>query len=159
MPDISFQLVQAGLGDAGTIDPMVKSFHIEEGAIVSDRVRRNTVETLLANPAFGRIFLVELADGARAGYAALAFGFSLEFGGRDAFLDELYILPAYRGRGLGGATLAAVNNWVEAEGICALHLEVEKANKTAKQLYLKSGFADREHYHLMTRQIADVRSS
>ncbi len=40
-----------------------------------------------------------LLDGTAAGYAALTFGFSLEVGGRDAFIDELFLIEAARGKG------------------------------------------------------------
>jgi len=37
-------------------------------------------------------------DGQAAGYAATCSGFSIEFGGRDAFIDELHIAPGHRAR-------------------------------------------------------------
>jgi GNAT superfamily N-acetyltransferase len=34
------------------------------------------------------------------GYIVLAFGFSFETGGRNAFIDELYVAPEHRGKGI-----------------------------------------------------------
>jgi N-formylglutamate amidohydrolase/GNAT superfamily N-acetyltransferase len=88
------------------------------------------------------------------GYAILAYGFSLEFGGRDAFLDEFYIDEQFRGRGIGKAAPEAICQWARDTGLAAVHLEVEKANTSAKALYANLGFEDREHYHLMSLRIA-----
>jgi len=102
---------------------------------------------------------VQRSDGETAGYAVIAFGFSLEFGGRDAFLDELFIVEACRGQGIGSAALSAVCAWARHEGLCALHLEVERDNKAAKALYTRTGFEDRSHYNLMSLHIANVRET
>ncbi len=151
------QLLEAGPDDADRIDLLVAAFHRHEGVNVAAQARRASIEALLAMPAQGRILLVQHRDVEIVGYAVLAFGFSLEFGGRDAFLDELFIADDYRGQGIGSAALTAVCAWARQEGLCALHLEVERNNMAAKALYLKSGFEDRSHYNLMSLHIENVR--
>ena len=54
---------------------------------------------ILQNEAYGRVFLIELGE-ELAGYCVLTLGYSLEFRGVDAIVDELYLRAAYRGRGL-----------------------------------------------------------
>ena len=61
--------------------------------------RRATVE-LLNDETKGRVWLVE-ADGEQVGYVVLTYGYSLEFHGRDALVDELFLTETARGRGLG----------------------------------------------------------
>jgi len=112
---------------------------------------------LLGAPDQGRILLVQSDKSDIVGYAVLAFGFSLEFGGRDAFLDELFIAEAFRGQGIGSAALSAVCTWARREYLCALHLQVERDNKAAKALYNRAGFEDRSHYHLMSLHIVNVQ--
>ena len=46
------------------------------------------------------------------GYLVLTLGYSLEYGGRDAFIDEVYIRSSYRGRGIGTAALTFRRNSV-----------------------------------------------
>ena len=84
-------------------------------------------------------------------YLAVSFGYSLEFGGRDAFRRELYVNDSARGQGRQsgasrrGAALSHRRN-------PRPHLEVERTNQTAKDLYEQSGF--REHTrHLMTKKL------
>lgn len=58
-------------------------------------------------PACGRAWLIH--DGPSiAGYIMLTIGFRLEFGGQDAFIDERYMVPARRRRGIGRAAMAFV---------------------------------------------------
>lgn len=151
------KLLEARPDDADRIDRFVAAFHRHEGVNVAAQARRDSIDALLATPAQGRILLVQHRDAEIVGYAVLAFGFSLEFGGRDAFLDELFIADDHRGQGIGSAALTAVCAWARQEGLCALHLEVERHNTAAKALYLKSGFEDRSHYNLMSLHIDNVR--
>ena len=58
-----------------------------------------------SDPTIGRVFLAADKNSAR-GFLALAFGYSLDYHGRDAFVDEFLILEKYRGKGLGGKMLA-----------------------------------------------------
>ena len=152
-------LVEAGPEQASVIDRLVAAFHRHEGVRLSQDARQTAINSLLVEPVRGRILLIQTPNGETVGYAVLAFGFSIEFGGRDAFLDELFIDDAFRSRGLGTAALAAVCNWADNAGLCALHLEVGRDNETAKALYTSAGFADRSHYQLMSLQIADVRDT
>jgi GNAT superfamily N-acetyltransferase len=149
-------LADATTADASLIDAMIARFHATEGVTMSAKVRRATLDTLLARPEQGRILLFRLPGGTVCGYAIIAFGFSFEFGGRDAFLDEVFIEEAHRGQGLGKAALDAVCQWARDTGLAAVHLEVEKDNRAAKTLYGRLGFEDREHYHLMSLRIADT---
>lgn len=113
----------------------------------AERVMRQ----LARDTALGRLFTIE-SDGAVVGYLALTFGFSLEFGGRDAFVDELYIAPEARGRGLGRQALAIAEEACVHAGITALHLEVEHVNTKAKALYARSGYKEHTR-HLMTKRL------
>ena len=99
---------------------------------------------LIADRSLGRLFVT---DGA---YLVVTFGFSLEFGGRDAFVDELYVADDSRGRGLGTAALQLAEEACREAGIHALHLEVEHVNARARALYERSGYKAHER-HLMTK--------
>ena len=78
------------------------------------------------------------------GYVVLCFGYSLEWLGRDAFVDEFYLREEYRGRGWGRATMEFVEEAARAAGIRTLHLEVVKENTAALQMYRKLGFAEHD---------------
>ena len=99
----------------------------------------------------GRVWMIE-ADGQTAGYVALMLGHSLEYRGRDAFLDELYVVPAWRKKGFAIAAVELVSNACRELGVRALHLEVERENAAAQALYRRFGFEDHDRY-LMTKRI------
>src|SRR2546429_5059912 len=58
------------------------------------------VQALLRHPERGRI-LVAAGEGRPVGVAALSFAWPLEYADRSAWLEELYVEPAARGRGIG----------------------------------------------------------
>lgn len=53
---------------------------------------------LLNNELMGQIWLIKYQNQA-IGYVVLTFGYSLEDGGRDGWIDELYIQANYQGQG------------------------------------------------------------
>ena len=57
---------------------------------------------LLNDPRHGVVWAIKEEEGV-IGYAVVTFGYSLEFRGVDAFLDELYVMESHRGRASGGA--------------------------------------------------------
>jgi ribosomal protein S18 acetylase RimI-like enzyme len=95
--------------------------------------------------------LILLLGGEPIGYLALSIGFSIEAGGRDAFVDELYIEEPYRDRGFGTRALEIAQAECERMGICRMNLEVERHNPRAKALYERLGFADNDRYLLHKR--------
>jgi ribosomal protein S18 acetylase RimI-like enzyme len=141
------------LADESHLDvllPLVRAYHRFENVVMSDVERAVAVAPLLqAKSPLGRIWLVR-QSGEVAGYGALCFGYSIEFGGRDAFVDELYIAEHARGRGLGSRVLDLLKSEAARLGIVALHLEVARNNTGARQLYEKWGFRTRERYVLMS---------
>ena len=74
------------------------------------------------------------------GIAAISFAWTLEHCGQAAWLDELYVLPEYRSRGIGGILLDSVIAEVRRAGCRAIDLEVEADHSRAEKLYLRKGF-------------------
>jgi GNAT superfamily N-acetyltransferase len=95
---------------------------------------------LIGEPRLGRIFVAEIG-GRIVGVAALSWSFSLEHGGRGAWLDELYVVPEQRGRGIGAALLDAVRAAAAAGGALAMDLEVEAGHERVASLYERHGFS------------------
>jgi ribosomal protein S18 acetylase RimI-like enzyme len=110
---------------------------------------RAALETFLAHAELGQAWLLWLGE-RPAGYVILTLGYSFEFRGRDAFIDELYIEPEFRRRGLGRHAMEFVEERARALGVNALHLEVDRGNDPAVELYRRTGYADHGR-HLMTK--------
>jgi ribosomal protein S18 acetylase RimI-like enzyme len=110
--------------------------------------RRGTLQ-LLADEALGRVWLIE-TDGDVAGYVVVTYGFSLEYHGRDAWVDEFFLRPEFRGRGVGRQALEFVAKFCRAQGLSAVHLAVDQANARAQRVYRQFGFEQHERF-IMTK--------
>jgi ribosomal protein S18 acetylase RimI-like enzyme len=146
---MEFRFRPAGPGDGPAILEMMRDFYPGAGLTFDPAVAREALAPLLAGE-FGRVWVVRAGD-EPAGYVVLVFGYSLEFGGRDAFVDELYLRPEYRGLGLGRRALGVVEDACRASGVRALHLVVDPANLRAHALYRRAGFEDRGNRLLTLR--------
>jgi len=132
--------------------PLVAAFHDESGIAQTDAGREGALGPLLDGIPHGVVYLI----GPRAapiGYVVISFGWSLELGGMDGFVDEIYIRPGVRGRGIGTEILLKLPKALADAGLCALHLEVARENTRARKLYEKLHFKARESYMLMTREM------
>ena len=128
-------------GELPELLDMLRRFYVEDRIPLDEpRVRRG-LQQLLADAALGAVLFAE-AEGERVGYLVLGWCFSIEQGGRHVLVDELYLEPAARGRGLGTALLAAACDWARGQGAEVARLEVNRHNPRAKALYLRHGFRD-----------------
>lgn len=108
---------------------------------------QQALQRLLQNSSLGRIWLIKQRDEV-IGYVVVTLGYSLEYQGRDAFVDELYVRPTYRRQGVGSQTLQFAEEMCRALDVKALHLEVERENKGAQQFYRKMGYGDHDRFLL-----------
>jgi GNAT superfamily N-acetyltransferase len=145
-------LLLAGPGDEDLLVELMREFYAVEHLPFDEEVVRTGLRMILADPRYGFIQIVQ-AEGRAAGYMVLTFGFSLEFHGRNALLDELYVREEFRGRGLGRASLDRAEEICRGEGIRALRLEVDRVNIRAREIYRKAGYKDHDRY-LLTKWLA-----
>jgi ribosomal protein S18 acetylase RimI-like enzyme len=130
---------------------LARAFHSEDGHALDESGERAVRQLCRGDPMALAWFLC--ADGARVGYAVLTFGFSIEHGGRDGFIDDLYVLLQARSRGIGTAAMDMLERAAAERGVQGLHLEVERDNPKAEALYRRRGYrvTDRK---LMSKRLA-----
>lgn len=143
----------AAAADVEALHTMSCAFHREDSIAVEPGTARRALEQLLSSPQLGQIWLICDRD-QPVGYVVLTFGFSIEFGGRDAFVDELYIASRFRGRGWGRHTIDALAAKARDAGVHALHLEVTRGNNRALTLYKSAGYVEHDRY-LMTKRLPE----
>lgn len=147
------EIREATLQDEGQLLRMMRSLAEQEpGKIQFDESAvRTTYRQFLSLPGFGRVWL--LCDGnVPVGYIILTIGFSFEFHGHDAFIDELYIEAAFRRRGYGRQAVTFLEKEASKMGVNAVHLEVDRGNDPAFELYRRSGYKDHQRF-LMTKRL------
>lgn len=130
--------------------PMVGRYHETEGIVSSPSLRRGALSALIREPRYGLVWLIK-CGGTTVGYIAVCFCYSIEFGGRDAYIDEFFLEEGSRGLGLGTKSIAHIVEELRLQGIRAVSLEIASDNNLARGFYLKSGFEPRDLYSLMTR--------
>ena len=113
------------------------------------KVRANLLE-LFRNPFFGLIYLAR-DNQTPIAYLVICFDFSLEYRGKGAWIDELFVATAYRGQGIGTQLLDLAETASREHGAQYLHLEVNHGNP-ANKLYRRRGFIDHNRY-LMTKTL------
>ena len=127
----------------------MRDYYAFDGHAFDEQKARAALITLLRDPNLGRVWLIltntngaekEIERKLPVGYIVLCFGYSLEWLGRDAFVDEFYLRPDYRGRGWGRNTMAFLEDAARSLNVTALHLKVMHQNTSALELYRKLGF-------------------
>lgn len=149
----SLSLLDPQLSDSDTLLELIQQFYQHFEYSYTEKDKRLTIEDLLQSPTVGRIWLIQ-KDEKIVGYVYLAFYFSIEFGGRTAFIDELFILPSDRGQGIGSQVIHLVEQKCRELKFKAIHLESERTNEGATKLYSKLGFVDYDR-RLLTKRIID----
>lgn len=126
--------------DQPALEQMVLALYAEDSAgepMDVGKVRR-TLAVLGERPDKGRVRLIEHA-GERVGYLILVDFWSNEYGGDLVTIDELYLCPAWRGRGIGRAVVERLLRELGPDAV-GLQLEVSPSNPAAAAFYRALGF-------------------
>jgi GNAT superfamily N-acetyltransferase len=136
--------------DLPTLVEFMREFYAESGFPLDAARAGAAFAALLDEPRLGRVWLVQRGD-AIAGYVAVTFVFAMEYGGMIGVIDDFYVRPAYRGRGLGTAALTQVRAVCEQLGLRALHVEVGRENAAAQAVYRHTGLGAVDHQLMSLR--------
>ena len=134
----SFSLRRAAPSDVPAILPLMEAFNVHELIPWRPGPMGAALREFLSDPALGLGLVAERDDTATreiAGYGLANFGYDIEFAGRDSFVTELFVAPAFRGHGLGRLLLEGLLVELRAAGIHAVHLMVRPENERARALY------------------------
>lgn len=139
------------LRQKGEILSMMRALYAEDEAaspIDQSRFPAN-IEFLVSHPAQGLI-VVFSKHGAPCGYALLVPYWSNEFGGALLYIDELFVVPESRNRGIGRRFFEYLDEKRPYNAV-ALALEVTPGNRDALRLYKSLGFRLRRNSTLTLR--------
>ena len=137
--DIEFRAAE--INDIKDLLEMMSEFYSHEELKYDKETLQPAIETLINDGRIGEIRLI--TSGVKLiGYFVLTYTYSLEYGGKNALLDELYIRENFRGRGIGKQVLSFVEDFCRDKNIHAIHLQVKRFNPIAKKLYSSVGFKE-----------------
>jgi ribosomal protein S18 acetylase RimI-like enzyme len=110
------------------------------------------LQPLLDGMPQGAIYLIGPAR-APLGYVVLSFGWSLPLAGMEARVEELYIRPPVRGRGIATEVLGSLPRALAQAGVKAIHLHLSAASDRARDLFARARFREEDGTRLMTRKL------
>jgi ribosomal protein S18 acetylase RimI-like enzyme len=137
----SHPIRQAGVEDAGDVAQLLHDFNTEyDDPTPPVPVLAERVGELLAEEAI----VVLLAGEPPTGLAVLRLKPSLWSKAADAYLEELYVIPDQRGKGLGKALLQAAINTAREAGADHFELATGETDTEARGLYESFNLTNRE---------------
>ncbi len=141
MGDNQIRIRRAGVEDAAEIARLLHDFNTEFAeptpgvAVLTEYARR-----LLAADEMTVLLSGEGPDA----ISLLRFRPSVWTGGPEAHLQELYVAPPLRGRGIGRALLEATMTLAREAGATGIDLNTGETDTAARALYASCGFTNRE---------------
>lgn len=143
----------ATLTDVDALVRLMREFYAESNFSLSEQSASRAFEALLDDSRLGQVWMIE-HDGHPAGFVVLTVSFSMEYGGLRGFVDDFFVAPQYRNRGLGHAALEEVKRACRRRGVRALMVETGPDNDAALNAYRRAGFVDSGHC-LLTLPLAE----
>jgi len=110
---------------------LLRRFFSEEGFDTPAEEMRSSLAAMLAS-AHSAVFLARCGYGAQ-GIATVTMSVGIEYG-LAAEMDDLYVLPQARGRGIASALIEAVCAWCREQGCAAALVTVTPAGEAAHGL-------------------------
>lgn len=143
----SVGFVELTLAALPVLTRLAREYCRENGETFREDCHGRALALLAQGDPFARAWLIDIS-GATEGYVVVNLGFSVECGGREAFIDELYVRPGHRGRGVGRRALDFAEAELRRLGARAVHLMVERRKDGLRDFYRRVGFVDRERFVL-----------
>jgi len=88
-----------------------------------------------------------------AGYVVLTTRHSMEFGGLDGFVDDLFVRPAFRRHGVGTSLLTELFRECSKRRVLAAHIVLGSDNAPGQALCRRFGLSNNER-QLFTARVA-----
>ena len=137
--------------DIEIITQMMQEFYAIDNYPMDIEVAKTLFQEFITNEHLGKSWLIYTENGI-VGYIILTFIFSFEYGGKIAFVDELFIKETARGKGFGKEAIQFIQGEVPKLSLKLLYLEVEPHNENAQKLYLAHDF-ELHNRKLMTYKV------
>lgn len=138
---------RAGAGDAEVVAKLLRDFNTEFATPVPDNLERRFAGLLERDDV-----VVVLAG--EVGFAYLTLRPSPYYDGSVAMLEELYVAPAHRNRGIGTALMARALQ--EIEGAGEMQINVDEVDVDARRFYERHGFTNIEQGSRMLLYIREL---
>lgn len=133
---------------------LMTEFYAESGYELERKSTTQAFQTILKQPNLGQIWLIQ--DGTTdVGHVLVTFKFAMEYAGMIACIDDLFVLAAYRNRGLSTAALEKIRAYCEENQLRGMTVEVGNDNAPAQKVYRRVGFMTLKNRQLLGLSLAE----
>ena len=134
------QIRQMQDSDFQQVLSMMETFYASDALLIHPprAVLERTLTDAIGQCPFVQGFAFDAGD-TLAGYGMVAHSYSTEAGGTCVWIEDIYVLPQFRGKGWGTAFLSFVQQQYE-DRVVRIRLEAEPENTRAMAVYRKAGY-------------------
>lgn len=137
---MSREINLATVSDTPALSALLSILFTQEAEFQPDTVaQQRGLNAILSDPALGEI-LVARQNGQIVGMVNVLYSISTALGARVALLEDMVVVPAMRGSGLGSQLLAAAIKHAKQRGCLRITLLTDADNYAAQAFYQKQGF-------------------
>jgi GNAT superfamily N-acetyltransferase len=148
------RIAQATVSEVPALIPLVADYWTFESIAGFDPARIATQLTrVLSEPGLGAGW-VAFEEGVAVGYLLAVYVFSLEHSGLTAEIDELFVLPSQRGKGVGAALLAIAESEFVRRGCTNVSFQMSSTNDSGRAFYRRHGYVERSGYELLDKSLS-----
>ena len=152
---MSGEIREASIADVPALLPLVEQYWNFEDIEGFDAARIGAVlGRMLSEPALGSGWIATV-DGKAMGYLLVVYVYSLEHRGLTAEIDEFFVLPSARGRGLGERLLGLAEAEVARRGCTNVSLQLGRGNDRARAFYRRHGYGERAGFELLDKMLPE----
>ena len=137
---MSREINLATVSDTPALSALLSILFTQEAEFQPDTAaQQRGLNAILSDPAVGEI-LVARQNGQIVGMVNVLYSISTALGARVALLEDMVVVPAMRGSGLGSQLLAAAIKHAKQRGCLRITLLTDADNYAAQAFYQKQGF-------------------
>jgi GNAT superfamily N-acetyltransferase len=132
---------QADRDDIPMLLTLMSEFYSESGYALNHAVAESAFSAVLSDERLGYVWLID-EESKDVGYIVVTLRFGMEYGGLMACLDDLFVVPRSRNKGLGTRALVQIRDFCKTIGIRAITVAVGFSNGPAQAVYRRIGLAE-----------------
>jgi GNAT superfamily N-acetyltransferase len=129
---------RAGRADIPALVELMSQFYAESSYPLDRTWAEASFDVLLRDELRGAVWIARRGS-EPAGYVVLALRHSMEFGGLAGIIDDLFVPPQFRRRGVGSALLSALLEACRILHVAAVHVEIDPSDLGVLALYQSFG--------------------
>jgi len=150
---VTAQIQALAASDIPAVLPLIEQYWIFEDVSGFDAARvARELTRVCADPALASGWIAR-ARGEPVGYLLAVYVYSLEHLGLTAEIDEFFVLPRARGRGLGEELLRRAEAEFVRRGCTNVALQLGKGNERASAFYESHGYRRRARFELLKKDL------